>query len=117
MTSDASRTVSDEPIGVTCEPITDGWRCTVVVGEDPGATTHEVLVDRESLRRLTAEGAEPDDLVRESFRFLLEREPRGSFRFLLEREPRGSIMRRFELPVIGRFFAEYESEIERRMRR
>ena len=105
MTSDASRTVSDEPIGVTCEPITDGWRCTVVVGEDPGATTHEVLVDRESLRRLTAEGAEPDDLVRESFRFLLEREPRGS------------IMRRFELPVIGRFFAEYESEIERRMRR
>jgi hypothetical protein len=105
MTSDASRTVSDESIGVTCEPITDGWRCTVVVGEDPGATTHEVLVDRESLRRLTAEGAEPDDLVRESFRFLLEREPRGS------------IMRRFELPVIGRFFAEYESEIERRMRR
>jgi hypothetical protein len=105
MTSDASRMVSDEPIGVTCEPINDGWRCTVVVGEDPGATTHDVLVDRESLRRLTAEGAEPDDLVRESFRFLLEREPRGS------------IMRRFELPVIGRFFAEYESEIERRMRR
>jgi hypothetical protein len=97
--------VSDEPLGVTCEPINDGWRCTVVVGEEPGATTHEVLVDRESLRRLTAEGAEPDDLVRESFRFLLEREPRSS------------IMRRFELPVIGRFFAEYESEIERRMRR
>ena len=97
--------MSDEPLGVTCEPINDGWRCTVVVGEEPGATTHEVLVDRESLRRLTAEGAEPDDLVRESFRFLLEREPRGS------------IMRRFELPVIGRFFAEYESEIERRMRR
>ena len=97
--------MSDEPLGVTCEPINDGWRCTVVVGEEPGATTHEVLVDRESLRRLTAEGAEPDDLVRESFRFLLEREPRSS------------IMRRFELPVIGRFFAEYESEIERRMRR
>jgi hypothetical protein len=104
MTSDAPRAVSDEPIAVVCEPVDDGWRCTVRVGDDPGATEHEVLVDRETLGRLT-EGAEPDDLVRESFRFLLEREPRGS------------IMRRFELPVIGRFFAEYESEIERRMRR
>lgn len=103
MTSDA-RGASDEALSVACEPVQEGWRCTVIVGDDPGATTHEVLVDRETLSRL-AEGAEPDDLVRESFRFLLEREPRGS------------IMRRFELPVIGRFFAEYESEIARRMRR
>lgn len=104
MTSDASRAVTDQPISVSCEPVNDGWRCTVLVGDDPEATKHDVLVDRETLSRLT-DGAEPDDLVRESFRFLLEREPRGS------------IMRRFELPVIGRFFAEYEEEIERRMRR
>ncbi|MGH2357891.1 MAG: hypothetical protein ACRDGJ_07735 [Candidatus Limnocylindria bacterium] len=93
-----------EPISVSCQPAGDGWRCAVRVGDDAGATVHEVAVDRDTLRRL-AEGAEPDDLVRESFRFLLEREPRGS------------IMRSFELPIIGRYFAEYETEIERRMRR
>lgn len=105
MTSDGSRALTDQPIGVSCEPVNDGWRCAVLVGDDPEATKHDVLVDRETLSRFTEGGAEPDDLVRESFRFLLEREPRSS------------IMRRFELPVIGRFFAEYEDEIERRMRR
>ena len=37
-------------------------------------------------------GATPEELVR------------VSFEFLLEREPRESIMRRFELAIIGRFF-------------
>jgi hypothetical protein len=31
-----------------------------------------------------------------------------SFDFLLEREPNTSILRRFDLPVIGRYFPEYE---------
>ena len=35
----------------------------------------------------------------------------ASFRFLLEREPNTSILREFELPVIGRYFPEYEREI------
>jgi hypothetical protein len=39
----------------------------------------------------------------------------ASFRFLLEREPREAILRRFELPLIGHFFAEYEAEIGRRL--
>ena len=93
-----------QPLAVSCDPVGDGWRCIVRVGVDPQATEHEVLVDRDVLDRL-AGGAQPDDLVRESFRFLLEREPRDS------------IMRSFELPIIGRFFTEYEDEIQRRMRR
>lgn len=87
---------------VTCDATDGGWRCDVVVGRDPGATRHEVRVDRASLEDL-APGAEAETLVAESFAFLLEREPRDS------------IMRSFELPIIGRFFAEFPDEIRRRL--
>lgn len=87
---------------VTCDSIDGGWRCAVVVGDDPGATRHEVIVDRETLEDL-APTATPETLVGESFAFLLEREPRDS------------IMREFELPIIGRFFADYPEEIRRRL--
>ena len=48
-------------------------------------------------------GATPEELVR------------VSFEFLLEREPREAIMRQFELPIIGRFFGDYRDEMERRL--
>lgn len=35
-----------------------------------------------------------------------------SFDFLLEREPNTSILRSFELPVIARYFPEYERTIK-----
>jgi hypothetical protein len=38
-----------------------------------------------------------------------------SFRFLLEREPKESIMKRFEISVIERYFPEYPDEIRLRM--
>jgi hypothetical protein len=38
-----------------------------------------------------------------------------SFRFLLEREPKESILRRFNLTVISRYFPEYEREIKTRL--
>jgi hypothetical protein len=40
---------------------------------------------------------------------------RESFRFLLEREPASSILRRFSLGDIARYFPEYPSELERRL--
>jgi hypothetical protein len=89
---------------VSCEPQDGGWRCAVTVGDDPAATHHEVLVDRATLEDL-APAATPELLVTESFRFLLEREPRES------------IMRRLELPIIGRFFGDYPDEIRNRLRR
>jgi hypothetical protein len=94
--------MADPAPAVTCQATEGGWRCSVVVGEDPGATRHQVLVDRETLEDI-APTATPELLVAESFAFLLEREPRES------------IMREFELPIIGRFFADYPDEIRRRM--
>lgn len=90
-------------LSVDCDPTEGGWRCKVVVGDEASATQHVVEVDRATLDAL-APDASPEKLVRESFGFLLEREPRES------------IMRAFELPIIARFFGDYPDEIKRRMR-
>jgi hypothetical protein len=66
--------------------------------------SYDVGLSRDEAATL-APGAGPEDLVRESFRFLLEREPPAS------------ILRRFDLPVIGRYFPEYGEEIRRRLGR
>ena len=87
---------------VACRPTADGWSCEVVVGTDPARTQHTVLVPHDALGRL-APDAVPDRLVR------------ASFDFLLEREPRSSILRRFELLEIARYFPEYPDEIRRRL--
>ena len=44
-----------------------------------------------------------------------ERAVRESFRFLLEREPATSILRQFSLSDIARYLPEYLSELERRL--
>jgi hypothetical protein len=95
--------MADHTPTVSCDPHDGGWRCSVVVGDDAGATRHEVLVDRATLEDL-APAATPEMLVTESFAFLLEREARES------------VMREFELPIIGRYFADYPDEIRRRLR-
>lgn len=87
---------------VRCDPTTDGWRCLVRLGSDVEAAEHEVTLDRATLEDL-APGATPETLVA------------ASFRFLLEREPADAILRRFELPIIARYFADFPDEIRRRM--
>jgi hypothetical protein len=75
----------------------------VQVREGDRATTHQVTVpDR------LGEGLElrDDDL---------ERVVRESFRFLLERERATSILARFSLSDISRYFPEYPSELARRL--
>jgi hypothetical protein len=75
----------------------------VEVREGRLETTHQVTVPE----RL-GEGLElrEDDL---------ERVVRESFRFLLEREPASSILRQFSLNDISRYFPEYPSELVRRL--
>ncbi len=91
-------------LGVSCDPAEGGgWHCTVTVGDDTAATEHRVQVPSEWLADV-APGSTPEELVRESFVYLLEREPRES------------IMRAFELPIIARFFGDYADEISRRFR-
>jgi hypothetical protein len=80
----------------------DGWSCEVTVRDAGSASRHVVAVRREDLDRLDPGALDPSDLVRRSFAFLLERERKES------------ILASFELPVIGRYFPEYEEEIRRR---
>jgi len=87
-----------EPIDVACVPGEGGWTCTVGVGRDR-PTTHEVRVSVADLASLAPGAADPADLVRRSFGFLLDREPKES------------ILRSFDLPMIGRYFPEYERTI------
>jgi hypothetical protein len=78
-------------------------RFTVTVGTGRSRTTHEVTVDAAYADRLVGGAVPIADLVR------------ASFVFLLEREPKEAILGRFELPVIARYFPEYEREIGRRV--
>lgn len=76
------------------------FRCTVRIG----ARSYDVTVSEDDVRAL-APDATPGELIAESFRFLLEREPPGS------------ILPRFDLSVIGRYFPEYGKEIAGRLAR
>ncbi|MEO8246814.1 MAG: hypothetical protein ABI622_06785 [Chloroflexota bacterium] len=99
-------TLRDEgrpPLVIDCAATDDGWSCVVQVGDDPGATEHAVTLDHDTVSRLAPTGTTPEELLV------------ASFRFLLAREPRESIMRSFELPIITRFFGDYESEVARRL--
>ncbi len=66
-------------------------------------TRHEVKLSPDYHRKLSGDKTTPEALVEESFRFLLEREPNTS------------ILSSFELPLIGRYFPEYENEIRKRI--
>lgn len=74
----------------------------VEVEDDRGTSTHRVTVTDRHLQTYGA-GADAEALVQESFRFLLEREPKES------------ILSSFDLPVIERYFPEYPDEIRDRM--
>ena len=74
----------------------------VEVREGQRETTHQVTVPERLGERLELR----DDL---------ERVVRESFRFLLEREPAASILAQFSLSDISRYFPEYPSELERRL--
>jgi hypothetical protein len=74
------------------------FRVAVAAG---GTTTHTVTVTEDYYQKLTAGEVSPEKLVEKSFEFLLDHEPNTS------------ILGRFDLPVIGRYFPEYEREIKR----
>jgi hypothetical protein len=81
----------------------DKSKFRVRVTESGSDTTHDVTVSPKDYTRLTNGKVEPEELVRRSFEFLLEREPKES------------ILKRFDLSLISRYFPEYEREIKRRL--
>ena len=86
-------------IDVRCRPTDAGWRCSVRLTDTTGTAEHEVRVARADLTRLAPTASDPDELVRRSFAFLLERERKES------------ILRSFDLRLIARYFPEYEATI------
>jgi hypothetical protein len=77
------------------------FRVTVTDGK---TTTHQVTVPPDLLADLGVEDVTPEAVVRESFAFLLEREPNTS------------ILEDFSLDVIARYFPDYPRELPRRLR-
>lgn len=96
---DLSGTVPVTRIIVDAQPAAGGWTCAVTVEEPDGRSTHTVRVSRADLERYAPGAADPVDLVRRSFEFLLAREPRQS------------ILGSFDLPVIARYFPDYPAAI------
>jgi hypothetical protein len=88
------------PVEVRCTADGTGYRCAVDVLDHGSATHHTVELSAAELDRW-GRGRTAEELVRDSFRFLLEREPQES------------ILREFNLSLIGRYFPEYEREIAR----
>lgn len=91
--------MSDE-ISVT--PMEPG-RFGVQVNEGDVVTSHRVEVPGQLLDDLGMNDVDQERLVRETFGFLLEREPATS------------IMPEFSLDVVSRFFPEYPEELRARL--
>ncbi len=75
----------------------------VEVREEESKTSHMVSVKDTTFANLVTGDVDRKDLVEESFRFLLEREPKES------------ILSSFEIGVIERYFPEYPEEINERL--
>lgn len=88
-------------IDIDCAVAPGGWLCRVTVTDWGGSRKFEVGVTLAELARFAPGAADPADLVRRSFEFLLEREPKES------------ILRAFDLNEISRYFPEFERVIRR----
>ena len=75
----------------------------VQVREGDTTTTHKVTVPEDLLDDLALGNDDEERLVRESFAFLLDKEPATS------------ILRTFDLDVIERYFPDYRTELRARL--
>jgi len=72
----------------------------VAVVERDTRTEHEVTLDEEYYQILTDGEMTKEELIKRSFEFLLEREPKES------------ILSKFDLKIIKNYFPEYEEKIK-----
>lgn len=87
---------------IEVEKIGDG-EFKVCVIEGTSETSHRVTLKPADYERIASGKTGPAELVRRSFEFLLENEPKES------------ILPRFDLTVISRYFPAYEREMRRRL--
>lgn len=90
-------------IVVASSPVDGGWVACVTVTDHGASREFEVGVTRAELAHFAPAAADPAELVRRSFEFLLAREPKES------------ILSSFGLSTIARYYPEYEREIRRRV--
>jgi hypothetical protein len=76
---------------------------TVEVTEGNDTTSHHVIVPQSLLADWGLDDVSEEEVVRESFAFLLEREPASS------------ILPDFSLAIISRYFPEYGDELSERL--
>jgi len=82
-------------VEVRCAAEGEGYRCDVTVS-DGGSTSHHVVSVAASDLERWAKGRSVEELVRDSFGFLLARERKES------------ILRAFDLSVIQRYFPDFD---------
>lgn len=75
----------------------------VEVTEGSETTSHTVIVPRSLLDDWGLEETDSEDVIRESFAFLMEREPASS------------ILPEFSLAIIPRYYPEYKDELPERL--
>jgi len=71
----------------------------VTVEEEASLSKHAVSLDEDYYQKLTGGKWSKEELIKKSFRFLLEREPKES------------ILSKFNLRIIKNYFPEYEKVI------
>lgn len=91
---------------VTLPPVDEsGWRYEVEITESDGSgsrTTHIVTLNKDYYMDLTERGKMiPEEFIKKSFEFLLERESKDS------------ILHHFDVAQINNYFPEYEREIKK----
>ncbi|KPK75112.1 MAG: hypothetical protein AMJ89_04820 [candidate division Zixibacteria bacterium SM23_73] len=77
----------------------------VTVSEKDKRTEHAVTVDDEYYKNLTQGAITKEELIKRSFGFLLEREPKES------------ILSKFNLRIIKNYFPEFEGEMSSNLKR
>lgn len=88
-------------ISVTLTEKSKKWSAEVTITEGSSSSQHTVEMDKAYYEKLSGGKYTPEQVIE------------TSFEFLLAREPKESILGQFELPVISRYFGNYESELPR----
>lgn len=78
----------------------DGQEFMVRLEEEGTSRRYNVTLDESYYQELTGDKITKEELIRKSFEFLLEREPKES------------ILSKFNLRVISRYFPEFEEKIK-----
>jgi hypothetical protein len=80
----------------------DEFHVRVIEGKN--ATSHVVTMKTSEYERISGKKVSPPELVRRAFEFLLARERKEE------------ILRKFDLTIIGQYFAEFEQAMKRSLK-